>query len=79
MDGKRIQMEKAWEQALGNIFKPYTGSDRDPVAQAIDAFGSSLGSSSYEIRKHMARTAARQGSSTLGRCLADEYLGKRLY
>ncbi|NIJ15976.1 hypothetical protein [Sphingobium vermicomposti] len=79
MEGKRIQMEKAWEQALGNIFKPYTATDRDPVAKAIDTFGSSLGSSSYEIRKHMARTAARQGSTALGRCLADEYWGKRPY
>ncbi|EZP71892.1 hypothetical protein BV96_02022 [Sphingomonas paucimobilis] len=77
MDGKHIEMEKAWEQALGNIFTPYTGADHDPVRKAINGFASSLGSSSYEIRRHMARTAARQGSMALGQCLADEYWGKR--
>lgn len=79
MDGKRIEMEKAWEQAFGNIFKPYTHAAHDPVEKAIDAFRASLGSSSYDIRKHMARTAARQGSTAIGRCLADEYWGKRPY
>jgi hypothetical protein len=78
MDRKQIDMEKAWEQALGNIFQPYTGTPHEPT-KAMDTFGAALNSSSYEIRRHLARTAARQGSTALNQFLADEYWGKRPY
>ena len=76
MERKRIEIEKAWEQALGDIFHPYADVKREP-AKALDSFRASLGSSSYEIRRHMARTAARQGSTALHQYLADEYWGKK--
>lgn len=75
MESKRIQIEKAWEQALGNIFKPYTDPTREAAGQPAKAFQAS----SYEIRKHMAKTAARQGSTSLHEYLQDEYWGKRPY
>jgi hypothetical protein len=76
MERKQIDIEKAWEQALGNIFQPYTGTPHEPK-KAMDSFGAGLSSSSYEIRRHLARTAARQGSTSLHQFLADEYWGKR--
>ena len=78
MDRKQIDMEKAWEQALGNIFQPYTGREHEPK-KTMDAFRAALCSSSYDIRRHMAQTAARQGSTSLNQFLADEYWGKRPY
>jgi hypothetical protein len=78
MNRKPMDMEKAWEQALGNIFQPYTGTQHGST-KAMDAFGAALSSSSYDIRRHLARTAARQGSTALNQFLADEYWGKRPY
>lgn len=72
MERKLMQIEKAWEQALGNIFQPYT-QKREPAARPVEPFQAS----SYDIRKHMAKTAARQGSTSLHQYLADEYWGKR--
>jgi hypothetical protein len=72
MDRKRIEIEKAWEQAFGNIFQPYTGPGRSPVPQDV-----SFQASSYDIKKHMAKTAARHGSTSLERYLQDDYWGKR--
>lgn len=73
MERKLMQIEKAWEQALGNIFQPYTGTKREPADKASNAFQAS----SHEIRRHMAKTAARQGSTALHQYLQDEYWGKR--
>ncbi|HKX36770.1 MAG TPA: hypothetical protein VJM79_08940 [Rhizorhapis sp.] len=75
MERKLLQIEKAWEQALGNIFQPYTGTARKPAMPPADAFQSS----SHDIRRHMAKTAARQGSTALHQYLQDEYWGKRPY
>ncbi|HKY81145.1 MAG TPA: hypothetical protein VJM09_06700 [Sphingobium sp.] len=72
MERKRMQIEKAWEQAFGNIFQPYVET-RPAAAESPKAFQAS----SYEIRKHMAQTAARQGSTALHHYLQDEYWGKR--
>lgn len=73
MERSKIQIEKAWEQALGDIFHPYTEPRQMASGPAPDAFRAS----SYEIRRHMAKTAARQGSTALHEYLADEYWGKR--
>ncbi|HEX7742434.1 MAG TPA: hypothetical protein VF442_08380 [Sphingobium sp.] len=75
MERKLMQIEKAWEQALGNIFQPYAPKRETAAARPTETFQAS----SYEIRKHMARTAARQGSTSLHQYLADEYWGKRPY
>lgn len=71
MSAKRIEIEKAWEQALGNIFQPYTGPGRSTGEADL-----SFQASSYDIKKHMAKTAARHGSTSLQRYLQDEYWGK---
>jgi len=71
--GNKIQIEKAWEQALGDIFHPYTHPSESPAGPSPDAFRAS----NYEIRRHMAKTAARQGSTALHQYLADEYWGQR--
>ncbi|WP_340266434.1 hypothetical protein [Sphingobium mellinum] len=73
MERNKIEIEKAWEQALGDIFHPYMGPGEKPARPSPDAFRAS----SYEIRRHMAKTAARQGSTALHQYLADEYWGKR--
>lgn len=72
---RKNDIEKAWEQALGNIFQPYTRAPHE-TKKALESFHSGLTNSSYDIRRHMARTAARQGSTALHRFLADEYWGK---
>ena len=71
---RKNDIEKAWEQALGNIFQPYTHAP-DERKKALDSFHVGLSNSSYDIRRHLARTAARQGSTVLNRLLADEYWG----
>ena len=73
MERSKIQIEKAWEQALGDIFHPYTDPQRKSAPPVAEAFRAS----SYEIKRHMAKTAARQGSTALHQYLADEYWGKR--
>lgn len=73
MERNKIEIEKAWEQAIGDIFHPYTDPNKAPSKTANDAFRAS----SYEIKRHMAKTAARQGSTALHQFLADEYWGKR--
>ena len=75
MERKLMQIEKAWEQALGNIFQPYTQVKREAASPHPATFQAS----SYDIRKHMAQTAARQGSTALHQYLQDEYWGKRPY
>jgi hypothetical protein len=75
MARKPVDIEKAWEQALGNIFQPYTHGKRETAVRPANPFQAS----SYDIRKHMARTAARQGSTSLHQYLQDEYWGKRPY
>lgn len=72
---RKNDIEKAWEQALGNIFQPYTHGPHEPK-KALETFRAGLNSSSYEIRRHLARTAERQGSTALNHFLADEYWGK---
>lgn len=72
MDRKLIQIEKAWEQALGDIFQPYVDLKREPTTRAMDAFRAVLGGTDYDIRRHIARTAAQQGSTFLSRYLVEE-------
>ena len=73
MEKRLLQIEKAWEQALGDIFQPYVDLKREPTAKAMEAFRAVLGSSSNnDIRRHIARTAARQGSTFLSRYLVEE-------
>lgn len=73
MKRERMQIEKAWEQALGNIFQPYVAPSELPAARSEKL----VQSSSYEIRRHLARTAAKRGLSSLQSHLQDEYWGKR--
>ncbi|WP_022681678.1 hypothetical protein [Sphingobium bisphenolivorans] len=72
MENRLTQIEKAWEQALEDIFQPYVDLKREPTAKAMDAFRAVLGSSRYDIRRHIAETAARQGSTFLSQYLAEE-------
>lgn len=72
MEKRLLQIEKAWEQALGDIFQPYVDLKREPTAKAMDAFRAVLGSSDNDIRRHIAKTAARQGSTFLSRYLVEE-------
>ncbi|WP_375196322.1 hypothetical protein [Sphingobium sp.] len=72
MENRLLQIEKAWEQALGDIFQPYVDLKREPTARAMDAFRAVLGASDNDIRRHIARTAARQGSTFLSRYLVEE-------
>lgn len=72
MEKRLLQIEKAWEQALGDIFQPYVDLKREPTARAMDAFRAVLGSSDNDIRRHIAKTAARQGSTFLSRYLVEE-------
>lgn len=74
MDRKN-DIERAWEQALGNIFQ-HTNVPHEPK-KALESFRAGLNSSSYDIRRHLARTAARQGSTALNSLLADEYWSTR--
>lgn len=72
MERDLLKIEKAWEQALGDIFQPYVDLKREPTSKAMAAFRAVLGSSDYEIRRHIARTAERQGSTFLSRYLTED-------
>lgn len=72
MTGKRVDIEKAWEQAVGNIFQPYVAPQVDRAARPEKL----VRSSSYDIRRHLARTAAKRGLTSLQVHLQDEYWGK---
>ena len=72
MERKLIQIEKAWEQAVGNIFQPYAKAGQAPTSKAVDNFGITLASGNHDIRRHMARTAKRQGLMSLNQYLADD-------
>ena len=72
MERKRMQIEKAWEQALGDIFQPYVA----PQGRAPARPEKLAQSSSHDIRRHLARTAAQRGLTSLSAHLQDEYWGK---
>ncbi|HKT77316.1 MAG TPA: hypothetical protein VJQ78_11330 [Sphingobium sp.] len=75
MDSKKMQIERAWEQAFGNIFQPYVA----PTGERSERPEKLVQSSSHDIRRHLARTAAQRGLTSLNPHLQDEYWGKDPY
>jgi hypothetical protein len=72
MDSAQLDIEKAWEKALGDIFQPYVGVKPGTAAHAMAALQAVLSATSHDIRRHLASTAARQGATSIGRFLVEE-------
>lgn len=72
MDSAQLDIEKAWEKALGDIFQPYVGVKPEAAAHAMAALQAALGATSRDIRRHLASTAARQGATSISRYLVEE-------